>query len=141
MKRVYKSFLIPVLLLSSIDIYAACTIGGTAFNEAGRPGAGVTVVTGTAGGFITEADIQMWALTDNITTCDVSQITDMSMLLADQVDFDQDISSWDVSNATTMQGMFMLASMFDQDISNWDVSNVTRMASMFENAGIFNEDI
>ena len=141
MKRVYKSFLIPVLLLSSIDIYAACTIGGTAFNEAGRPGAGVTVVTGTDGGLIAKDDIQMWGLGDDITTCDVAQITDMSMLLADQVDFDQDISSWDVSNATTMEGMFMSAPVFDQDISNWDVSNVTTMSNMFDNASMFDQDI
>ena len=141
MKRIYKYFSISVLLLSSIDIYAACTIGGVAYNEAGRAGAGVTVVKPTPGGFVTKADIQSWVLTDNITTCDVSRITDMSELFVNKGDFDQDISSWDVSNATTMQGMFMLASIFNQDISNWDVSNVTSMATMFENAGIFNQDI
>ncbi len=141
MKRIYKNLLIPVLLLSTIDVYAACRLSGVDYNEAGRAGAGVTVVTGTAGGFVTKADIQTWTLDDNITTCDVSQITDMSELFTAQGDFNQDISSWDVSSVTTMQGMFMLASIFNQDISNWDVSSVTNMATMFENATMFNQDI
>ena len=140
-KRIYKSLLIAVLLLSTIDVYAACRLSGVDYNEAGRAGAGVTVVTGTAGGFVTKADIQTWTLDDNITTCDVSRITDMSELFTAQGDFNQDISSWDVSSVTTMQGMFMLASIFNQDISNWDVSSVTNMATMFENATMFNQDI
>ena len=35
-----------------------------------------------------------------------------------------DISSWDVSNVTNMAYMFSSASSFNQDLSNWDVSNV-----------------
>ncbi len=140
-KRIYKSLLIAVLLLSTIDVYAACRLSGVDYNEAGRAGAGVTVVTGTAGGFVTKADIQTWTLDDNITTCDVSRITDMSELFIAKGDFNQDISSWDVSSVTTMQGMFMLASIFNQDISSWDVSSVTNMATMFENATMFNQDI
>ena len=140
-KRIYKSLLIAVLLLSTIDVYAACRLSGVDYNEAGRAGAGVTVVTGTAGGFVTKADVQTCTLDDNITTCDVSRITDMSELFIAKGDFNQDISSWDVSSVTTMQGMFMLASIFNQDISSWDVSSVTNMATMFENATMFNQDI
>ena len=104
-RRIYKSLLTSVLLLSATDVYAACTISGVAFNEAGRPGAGVTVVTGTEGGFVTAGQIQSWSLGDNITTCDVSQITDMSFLFTGIADFNQDISSWDVSNVSTMEIM------------------------------------
>ena len=39
--------------------------------------------------------------------------------------FNQDISSWDVSNVTNMQTMFWLAAAYNQDLSGWDVSNVT----------------
>ena len=105
-KRIYKGLLISALLLSSIDVYAACRLSGVDYNEAGRPGAGVTVVTGTAGGFVTKADIATWTLDDNVTTCDVSQITDMSELFTGKGDFNQDISSWDVSNVSTMQGSY-----------------------------------
>jgi surface protein len=36
--------------------------------------------------------------------------------------FNQDISSWDVSNVTDMRWIFWEASAFNQDISSWDVS-------------------
>ena len=55
--------------------------------------------------------------------------------------FNQDISSWDVSNVTNMQYMFRLAETFNQDISGWDVSNVTNMKQMFAIAIVFNQDI
>ena len=41
--------------------------------------------------------------------------------------FNQDLSSWDVSNVTNMYGMFENATSFNQDLSAWDVSNVTNM--------------
>ena len=48
--------------------------------------------------------------------------------------FNQDISSWDVSNVTNMKEMFSGAASFNQDIGSWDVSAVTDMDGMF--AGI-----
>ena len=54
--------------------------------------------------------------------------------------FNQDISSWDVSYVTNMQSMFSGADDFNQDISSWDVSNVRDMTSMFDNASSFNRD-
>ena len=55
--------------------------------------------------------------------------------------FNQDISSWDVSNVTNMSGMFLYAESFNQPIVNWDVSNVTDMSSMFYVANTFNQPI
>ena len=55
--------------------------------------------------------------------------------------FNQDISSWDVSNVTNMTQMFSGATSFNQDISSWDVSNVISMQSMFQGATSFNQDI
>jgi len=55
--------------------------------------------------------------------------------------FNQDISSWDVSNVTNMYEMFESASSFNQPIGNWDVSNVTNMYEMFENASSFNQNL
>ena len=40
--------------------------------------------------------------------------------------FNQDISSWDVSSVTDMYYMFRYASVFNQDLSIWNVTNVTR---------------
>ncbi|MDZ7716289.1 MAG: BspA family leucine-rich repeat surface protein [Balneolaceae bacterium] len=39
--------------------------------------------------------------------------------------FNNDISSWDVSSVTNMEAMFLDASSFNQDISVWCVSNIS----------------
>ena len=62
-------------------------------------------------------------------------------LLKAKIAFNGDISSWDVSNVTDMNAMFYSASAFNQDISSWDVSNVTTMEYMFVSASAFNQDI
>jgi surface protein len=77
---------------------------------------------------------------DDLSFYCTSKITDLSVLFRD-TDFNQNISSWDVSNVTNMSGMFLGASSFNQDISNWDVSNVTDMSGMFGLSYAFNQDI
>ncbi|MBL6899197.1 MAG: BspA family leucine-rich repeat surface protein [Gammaproteobacteria bacterium] len=141
MKNIFKTSLTSLVLLLSTDIYAACTVDSVAYNEGGRSGAGVTVVTGTAGGYITNTILKNWDTGDDVTTCDVSQITDMSNVFMNKTSFNQDIGSWDVSSVTTMLSMFTSASSFNQDIGSWDVSSVTNMNAMFYNATSFNQDI
>jgi len=78
----------------------------------------------------------------DISTWDVSQVTDMSNLFQNKTTFNGDISAWDVSNVTDMELMFKGASSFNQDLSSWDVSSVTNMRSMFRDIGSnFNSDI
>ena len=76
-------------------------------------------------------------------TC-VSGITDMTGLFLNptyiETSFNGDISSWDVSSVTNMSEMFLNADSFTGDISNWDVSNVTVMIDMFRFSD-FNGDI
>ena len=51
--------------------------------------------------------------------------------------FNQDISTFDMSGVTDMQYMFDDNSAFNQDISGWDVSGVTNpnnMRYVFRNA-------
>ena len=55
--------------------------------------------------------------------------------------FNQDISSWDVSSVTNMNSMFRNATSFNQDISSWDVSSVTNMENMFYQASAYNQDL
>ena len=138
MQNSFKNVLISLLLLISVDNYAACTVNSVAYNQGGT---GVTPVTGTAGGDITRDILRTWTTGDDVTTCDVSTITDMSSVFRSQTSFNQDISSWDVSNVTTMGSMFRSASAFNQDISSWDVSSVWNMNEMFFSATAFNQDI
>ena len=77
----------------------------------------------------------------DITSWEVSGVTDMSFMFFNNTTFNQDISGWDVSNVTSMFGMFSNATAFNQDIGLWDVSNVTNMFAMFQDATSFNQDI
>ena len=80
-------------------------------------------------------------LNGDISSWDVSNVTNMSSMFNGASDFNQNISIWDVSNVTIMGGMFNEAHSFNQDISSWDVSNVTIMGGMFNGASSFNRDI
>merc|ERR1719378_494642 len=53
--------------------------------------------------------------------------------------FNGDVSSWDVSQVTNMESMFSSASSFNGDVSSWDVSQVTNMKSMFASASSFSQ--
>ena len=73
-----------------------------------------------------------------IHTWDVSKVTSMHALFANQPLFNQDIGEWDVSSVINMNGMFQGAESFNQDISKWDVSRVVDMGAMFADATQFN---
>jgi surface protein len=60
--------------------------------------------------------------------------------------FNEDISSWDVSSVTNMDLMFAVPhdygnSTFNQDISSWDISSVTSMRMMFNGASTFDQEL
>ena len=118
--RFIKIIFFLLLILGGSSAYAGCDVSGT----------------------ITAPKLKTAArLGNDITTCDVSSITDMSTLFYGLTDFNQDISSWDVSSVTDMSNMFWLASAFNQNISSWNVSSVTDMTGMFYYATSFNQDI
>ena len=77
----------------------------------------------------------------DISTWNVSQVTDMNNLFYDRSDFNDDISNWDVGNVTNMQSMFNEASAFNQPLERWNVGNVTDMEYMFNGARSFNQPL
>ena len=81
------------------------------------------------------------AFNQNIGVWDVSNMTNMNVMFTNASAFNQDIGSWNVSNVTDMGGMFLNATSFNQDIGSWNVSNVITMGLMFGGATVFNQDI
>ena len=87
-----------------------------------------------------------WAMSNvgsvgDITSWDVSNVTNMYSMFSNFWGFNQDISKWDVSSVTNMGSMFSGVNKFDQDISGWDVSNVTDMDYMFRQNAKMNQDL
>ena len=67
----------------------------------------------------------------DISSWDVSNVTDTEFMFYFCVNFNCDLSGWDVSNVTNTKYMFACCEKFNCDLSNWDVSNVTNMSHMF----------
>jgi surface protein len=109
---------------------------------------GTTMALGIRGVF--NQDISKW---------NTSKVTNMSSMLQNQYNFNQDISTkvvtvgstsyiaWDTSNVTDMNFMFGLSitggvgGSFNQNIGNWNTSKVTNMSAMFQSQINFNQDI
>ena len=56
-------------------------------------------------------------------------------------EFNQDLSTWDVSNVTDMKGMFKDCEYFNQSISLWNTANVTDMSYMFDGCYSYDKDV
>jgi surface protein len=126
-------FLIPA------SSFAACNINGVDFDEGGRTGSGVSTID--RGNPITLDEIKNWSSGDDVTTCDVSHLTDLTAAFINKSDFNQDIGSWDTSNVTTFHTIFSGASSFNQDIGSWDTGKVVSLFAAFISATAFNQNI
>ena len=119
-----------LIIFSTQQAKADCIVDGVQFDIGGREGSGVTAVDRSNP--ITLNKIKGWDTTgDDISTCDVSNLTDLDFAFAHKTSFNQDIGSWDTGNVTTMYYMFYNATSFNQDIGSWDTYSVTNMEYMF----------
>ncbi|WP_010182210.1 BspA family leucine-rich repeat surface protein [Aquimarina agarilytica] len=71
----------------------------------------------------------------------LSKVTDMSEMFADNYLLNATIGHWDVSNVTNMRGLFREARKFNNDLNNWNVSKVTDMKNLFKKALSFNGNL
>ena len=141
-KKTFLVFLTYLILFNFLipKAYADCVVDTVQFDIGGRAGSGVTAVDHSNP--ITLNEIKGWDTTDDdVSTCDVSELTVLSSAFISQRSFNQDISSWDTSKVTDMNRMFGNATNFNQDIGSWDTSKVTDMNRMFYSATTFNQDI
>jgi surface protein len=148
-----------ILMLSSAQANASCTVNGVSYRTNGA----------ASGTYITLVDLTNRASTwnnstDLVTTCDVSRFTSMSRAFLYNTTFDQDLSAWDTSAVIDMAYMFTGATsltsvslpktgavtnmfMMLRDttslttVSLPDTSAVTDMRYMFNSSSAFNQDI
>ena len=75
----------------------------------------------------------------DISSWNVSKVTNMCSMFNHCEYFNQDLSCWDVSSVKDMEFMFKDCNSFNQDISSWDVSSVTDKSCMFYDCSIKDE--
>ena len=81
------------------------------------------------------------SFTSDLSSWNVSGVTDMRSMFIGASSFNGDISGWDVSGVADMSTMFRGASSFNGDISGWNVSGVTDMQDMFHSADAFDQNL
>ena len=123
---------------SSSNSYAGITDATTLNFTTANTGCTVNGVAETGQISLARLKIAIATGTDDVTTCDVSAITDMSRLFYLKTTFNQDISAWNPVSVTDMSEMFHYATSFNRDISGWNTGAVTDMSSMFRNSIAFN---
>ena len=120
-------FFLSVCLFSSIKCEAACSIRDRADLD-----------THLAAYF---SDPNAIHACGDISTWNVSNVTDFTDLFYNQATFNANISNWDTSSVTTLKSTFQSASAFTGDVlSNWDTSSVTSMELTFYEAGVSSWD-
>ena len=100
----------------------------------------VTNMEGTEDGFQIVPFINADSNQD-ISSWDVSNVTNMQWVFAYTTSFNQPLNSWDVSSVTNIRGMFRNTSSFNQPLNNWDVSNDINMYEMFQDSEAFNQPL
>jgi surface protein len=120
-------------------IFSNCLV----FNNGLAAGVAGTLAWNTSN--VTNMAFSMAAASFNcdISSWDVSKVTDFSLMFNSAGKFNQPLNSWVLKTTGTvnMSSMFISATIFNQSLSSWNTIAVTNMSSMFKNAKAFNQDI
>lgn len=115
----------------------------TVFNNGLASGVAGTLAWNTSN--VTNMSFSLAAASFNcdISSWDVSKVTDFSLMFNNATKFNQPLNSWVLKTTGTvnMASMFISATIFNQSLSSWNTVAVTNMSSMFKNAIAFNQDI
>ena len=77
----------------------------------------------------------------NLSSWNVSNVTNMFQMFEACSQFNQPINTWNVSNVTDMNRLFNGCSAFNQPIGSWNTSKVTDMRYMFYQCNNFNQPL
>ena len=77
----------------------------------------------------------------NISSWDVSNVTDMTNMFNGATSFNQPLNNWDVSSVNSIRNMFLESNSFNQPLNSWDVSSVTNMVGVFGETTAFNQPL
>lgn len=89
----------------------------------------------------TENMLEGWAGTTDITTWDVSKVTDMDRMFYNSPTFNQQLDGWDISKVWWFNNTFNTATSFQSNLATWDVSNAVCMDGMFAKANAFDSQL
>jgi surface protein len=113
------------------------------FNNGLASGAAGTLAWNTSNVTIMSFSMAASSFNCDISSWDVSKVTDFSLMFNQASKFNQPLNSWVLKTTGTvnMSSMFISATIFNQSLSSWNTIAVTNMSSMFKNAIAFNQDI
>jgi len=77
----------------------------------------------------------------DISSWNMSNVQDISLMFHHAVAFNQPIGSWNLSSVVNISYAFWEAEYFNQPIGSWDVSRVTHFDYMFYSTETFNQPI
>lgn len=77
----------------------------------------------------------------DISSWNMSNVQDISLMFHHAVAFNQPIGSWNLSSVVNISYAFWEAEYFNQPIGSWDVSKVTHFDYMFYSTETFNQPI
>ena len=119
--------------LDALSTTAGMFNNADAFNQALNWPSTQPALTTTTGMFSGTASFN-----GNVSTLDMSDVTDARDMFKNSAAFNQPVSGWTLGSAVDVSDMFAGATAFNQDLSGWNFEGVTRFGQFLNNSGLAN---